>query len=83
MSGKQAAANDCLSIRGEGFYAAETGVTKMMEAARPVSGAGERRGVEQRQGERAGCNEVRCTGVIRLLLRSNHQYGAGNISATR
>ena len=54
---------------------------KTLEAARPVSGACERRRVEQRQGKRAGCNEVRGKGTIRLLLCDDYRYRIGHISA--
>lgn len=68
---------------GTRFYADETGMDKTMEAARPVSGAYERRRVEQRQGKRAGCNEVRGKGTIRLLLCDDYRYRIGHISAAR
>lgn len=52
MSGKQAIASDCQMIWDESYYANEAGVNKMIEAARPVSGAGERGWVKRWQGKR-------------------------------
>ena len=70
-------------VQGESFYASEAGVNKTMEAARPVSGAGKRRRVKQRQGKRTGCIEIGSKDTNCLLLCNNHQHRTGNVSATR
>lgn len=54
-----------------------------MEAARPVSGASERRGVKQWQGKRAWYIEIGSKDTICLLLCNNHRHRTGNVSAAR
>ncbi len=69
--------------RDESYYANEAGVNKTMEAARPVSGAGDRGRIKQRQGKRAGCIEIGGKDTVCLLLGNNHRHGNGNVSAAR